>query len=266
MKKTILIASITSLLSTAALAGPYVEAYADKIDAKTGDVVYGGIVGYSFNFGTSIEAEYDSDKDLELTAAHKFEINDTFYVKPSAAYVFTNGDSEHSITGNIDSRHFSKENPGIFNVYEDGLNSDVYKLGLELGAKFNNGVFTALRYRYEGDVSAYNLGVKGHYNNDGPTMDIQPDVQFNELFSASKGAIGRTDLTLGWAHELVELRTKAINKRQLNKDHGDRNTMDYELQLTYKGLGSFAPYARVTNVELHDSRDNQFKLGASYQF
>lgn len=262
MKKTILIASITSLLSTAALAGPYVEAYADKIDAKTGDVVYGGIVGYSFNFGTSIEAEYDSDKDLELTAAHKFQINDTFYVKPSAAYVFINGDKNWS-TGAIDSRHFTPDEPGYFELNESGLNTNVYKLGLEFGAAFQNGLFAAARYRYEGDTDAYKATAKWSINS-----EVHPG---NDAINAAsldfgKGAIGRADLTLGWANDLVELRSKAINKRQLNKDHGDRNTMDYELQLTYKGLGSFAPYARVTNVELHDSRDNQIKLGASYQF
>ncbi|BEU05395.1 porin [Agarivorans sp. OAG1] len=127
------------------------------------------------------------------------------------------------------------------------------KFALKGGYNFDNGIFVAARYRYEGTQ-----------NNNSINKAELGDVKTN-----------RTDLTAGWAGDIVGVSFNYIHK-DANAEHKNNNLKINELEtkVFLTNLGSYQPYVQYTQKNFDSSGynssplkdDSQIKLGVSMKF
>lgn len=261
MKKlAIATAVLASLTASTAFAEITLDVYGDRTTnesfSKTTKSTQGVELGYTLE-GLDLSAEVTTNKDIDLGAAYKFELGESFYVKPQAGYVYKWDKKRSASTGWGQHEHIEGQSRATLL----GLESDVVKIGLEAGAEFGS-FFTSARYRAEYNVDATGLRIEEQL--DGGIREV--------TVSARRGAIGRTDVLVGYNFEAVTLTAKGIHKTQLNdrfrdvnKFLGDSNsniTSEYKATLTaFDGVAPYIQYAHN-----HDNHDNQVKLGAKFSF
>ncbi|MGY5451401.1 oligogalacturonate-specific porin KdgM family protein [Agarivorans sp. MS3-6] len=127
------------------------------------------------------------------------------------------------------------------------------KLALKGGYNFDNGVFLAARYRYEGTQ-----------NNNSLNQSELGDVKTN-----------RSDLTAGWAGDIVGISFNYVNK-DANAERKANNLKlnELETKVFLTNLGSYQPYIQYTQKNFDSTNyngtplkdDSQIKLGVSMKF
>ena len=274
MKKLAVASAVLAALTTsAAFASISVDVYSDR--SHDTDLAKQGVeLGYSPIENLSLTAEATTSKDLDLGVAYTFDIADNFYVKPSAGYVVKWGDKKHLVdtlgktaASEVDTRFDS------LNISTVGHNSNVFKVGLEAGAKFGD-FFTSARYRYERDMDKTGLEAQGFA---GSKLVETRDF-------TTRGKIGRTDLLVGYnIANTVTLTAKGIHRSQLDKNIRDsvnfindvaasekvetnlKNsywTSEIKATLTsYEGVLPYVQYSRN-----YANKDDMIKLGAKFVF
>lgn len=284
MKKTLVSALVLSAISSTATAG-------FKVDLNNESKLEGEraskqtvVLGYSHetNVGTGFgEVELNNKKDVDLTFGWVLPISETFYAKPTLGYLVKGGDNKKNAellkAHGVDLGHGYSGNAGL-DYEETGINSNVMKLGIELGANFDNGFFASARYRVELDQEAHEGKLKGYARITDMAVEYSdPDVVWERkgehtLFKNHKSKIGRTDLTAGYNFEFLTLQAKAIHKDQLSKKYENQNgkkpAWSSELKATVTAFDGVAPYLELSSGHTHREGfdDNKVKLGVAFTF
>ena len=118
---------------------------------------------YKLNNGIIIGAEtiydWNSDtsgiKETAIGAAYRYNFTDNFYVMPQVSYIFRDRSSDFTLSTkafpvNPDLPSTSWVDPK-YNV------GDAWRVGLQSGYHFNNGVFISAKYNYEKSKDTFNL-------------------------------------------------------------------------------------------------------------
>ncbi|WCP69877.1 hypothetical protein LYZ37_17870 [Vibrio tubiashii] len=247
---------------------------------KFHDQVIGGLAG-----GIEIVSAENLKRHKETTFSldYKVEMGNAF-IMPSFDLTVPSG--------------YSKEYKYNANLAVDGVNgeatykdSNIAKFGIKGGYTFDNGLYTAARYRYEisdgkGEFSAYNNTGKTNGN------------------GSHKSKVHRVDLTVGYnVMDTVDLSANYIVKRgeidgYLKTDfngtaiagNGDTTAKAQELELkaVLTSFGDLKPYAQYTykarthlkgsgtisgdgetysdSMSSKYKNDNVFKIGVQYSF
>lgn len=254
MKKQ-LVLSIAALVSLPVLAAPYGEIYQNS-DNETSFKA-----GYALDNGLMFDLEHVHDfnqgegVETELGAAFNYQINDQLYVKPQLSYTYRGYGDEKQVL--LDKAGYQFDQGGL------------YKIGLESGYDFNNGLYVSGRYRYERSQD---------------TLKLQ---QNGKTLASSKDKLGlhRTDLTLGYNLDVVDLSANWIHKRSNDKFTIDGvkgsekikgSANEYEFKASFNQLGTVKPYLQYTvksdteykldKTPLKLKNDNEFRLGISAAF
>lgn len=293
MKKLIIASAVASVLTSgfaaaAGLGDTTIDVYTGDHGKSNKKGTQGIIIGQSFGQGTSLAVEATTNKDLDIGVKHTLTFEDSgFYIAPQAGYVFKkNKSSSHTVSHSNHMFYFAgTDNPiqgygydASVTAYENNTTSDVFKIGLEAGYKFDNGFFTSARYRVDSNVKNTVRGVKASAF--AATVDGD-NVRFadaTESVSAKKHSrIGRTDLTLGWSNDDLLVQTKVIHKEQIGSLRdwtGNAGTTDYEAKVAYEIFDGIAPYVQYTNKDnaaLNKAgnalvREHQGKVGVKFVF
>ncbi|CAH0525508.1 hypothetical protein [Vibrio hippocampi] len=268
--------ALTALvLSTNTMADIYVDA-----NYKSHDI---GAVKVGSNFGlegldvnaevSTVKGNYDK---TELEAAYQFNITSNWYVTPSANYVF-NKKMSGLIGSNysIDDTYFidndGKEITGLgftgSEEVEQFERTNVAKFSLKTGYNFDNGFYTAARFRHEmggtkliSESTAYGAYIE-RIGNDSKKPVL---TKLGTKSSSEELKTNRWDLTVGY--DASEFAPIAAQYNYVHRDYSGVFTgqeKSHEMKLVYTGFESAAPYIEYT---ANESRDNELKAGFHYTF
>ncbi|MDC5804990.1 hypothetical protein OPW36_19600 [Vibrio europaeus] len=238
--------------------------------------IFGGLNGGFESVGSD---NLKHHKETTFSLDYKIEMGQAF-IMPSFDLTVPSGYSKEY-------KYETEAMPGAIDGTATYKDSNVAKFGIKSGYTFDNGLYTAARYRYEisdgkGEFSAYE-GLNSATGN-----------------SSHKSKVHRVDLTVGYnVMDTVDLSANYIVKRadidgklsvKSNKDltgNGDATAKSQELELkaVLTSFGDLKPYVQYTykgrtqlkgsastsdnlNFSLNEKykNDNVFKIGVQYSF
>lgn len=227
--------------------------------------------GYGFDNGLKFGGELvfkDGLKELKegtVAAAWRFDITTGFYVEPQLAYTMPHKGKVMETITNPDPLE-----GGVTHLRGEYETGNTFKVGLKTGYDFDNGFSVAARYRYDmrKDDAKLVAVSKGKRITDETLGGTSPSDR-----------VHRTDLTLGYSFDFVDLSANWVHKQgevKINHDAIDKaigkqkyKADDYEFKAAFTKAGNFIPYAQYTVKTLEGKSsdiDNQFKVGINYRF
>ncbi|WP_028862710.1 oligogalacturonate-specific porin KdgM family protein [Psychromonas aquimarina] len=255
MKKLLAVSIASALFSASAVAGIQTEISQDSVNESTFKA------GYALDNGLSFGAEYiyahanknnakNQSKEITLESAWKFDLNDNLWIQPQVAVTFP---SDRTIINDLQI--------GSINFNADKGNT--YKVGLKGGYDFDFGLYTAARYRYDYQKDTLTGTEKGQTD----------EIKF-------KNGVHRTDLTVGYAIDLVDVslnwihRDGKVDMSGRGESEGERwRNNDYEFKVAYTQYKTVVPYVQYTAKSsvsgfegFKGARSNEFKLGVMASF
>ncbi len=252
MKKLLAVSIASALFSASAVAGIQTEISQKSANESAFKA------GYALDNGLAFSAEYvyahdkRESKEVTLESTWKFALTDNLWIQPQVALVMP--------------VHRDVVDLSTAEDLTDSYHGNTYKVGLKGGYDFDFGLYTAARYRYE-------------YQKD--TVDgVVSKSDATAVAMKFKNQVHRTDLTVGYAIELVNVSMNWVHKEGTTDMSGymgtadaDWRTNDYEFKLAYTEFKTLVPYVQLTvknQVKGSDTfkatRDNEFKLGVTAAF
>lgn len=268
MKKLVLAAVVSSLFSATAMANTSYNIQHGNDDASKFSV-YNNI-GLGFSGGVEIvtEGNLKRHKESNMRIDYNFDVTDAWYIQPQFELTVPSGSRSRS--------SFEAEQNGN-KLRADLRLSNTAKFGLKTGYQFDNGLYTAARYRYE--MTDAKVNVKGTASNkDRHNLGIKEDNN-----------IHRMDITLGYVlADTMDLSANYIHKRGDSKFNADYTTVNFkdkdqrkiegnqnevELKAKFIGFDSIHPYAMYTykgDIDFKGEKnvkvDNVFSVGVNFNF
>ncbi len=246
MKKLLMLTIASSFISSAAMAGLHTEV------SQASDKETAFKAGYALENGLSFEGEYiynytdKTAKEGTIGAAWKLSLTDNFWLEPQVAMTMP--------------AHRHEQLAGFKSTY-----GNTYKAGLKAGFDFDFGLYTAARYRYEHEENKLEeLGTKNKVTNKNGThrTDLTVGYQFDMV-----------DISANWIHKSTDVKANAQGGISGSRD-ARLNLNDYEFKVAYSKYKDVTPYLQYTvkddmrNNQVSDKikRDNVLKVGVSASF
>ncbi|NOI80187.1 hypothetical protein F0237_05850 [Vibrio tubiashii] len=271
MKKLAVATAVLAALTTFSSAATDIEASHGNNKETTFKLYHSIIGGLNGGFEMVGAENLKRHKETTFSLDYKIEMGQAF-IMPSFDLTVPSGYS----------KEFNYEGDYGKATYKD---SNIAKFGLKGGYTFDNGIYTAARYRYEISDG------KGEYS---------PLPTFKFLEANHKSKVHRVDLTVGYnLMNTIDLSANYIVKRadldgklsvKSNKNltgNGDATAKSQELELkaVLTSFGDLKPYVQYTykgrtqlkgsastsdnlNFSLNEKykNDNVFKIGVQYSF
>ncbi|MGF1735161.1 oligogalacturonate-specific porin KdgM family protein [Photobacterium satsumensis] len=266
MKKLVLAAVVSSLFSATVMADTQYNIQHGNDDESKFSVYHDIGLGFSGGIEFVTENNLKRHKETNMRIDYNFDVTDAWYIQPQFELTVPSGSRSRS--------------DGQFTIDGDKVNasqriSNTAKFGLKTGYQFDNGLYTAARYRYE--MAERKLNLNG---TDGDGNKRKAGIK-------ESNNIHRMDLTLGYVvADTMDLSANYIYKRGDSKfdAHGvsdkktehaklEGNQSEVELKAKFIGFDSIHPYAMYTykgDAEIKGlgkkSVDNVFSVGVSFNF
>lgn len=192
---------------------------------------------------------------------YNFDITDAWYIQPQFELTVPSGSRSNSsivVTDTVDAKLRL---------------SNTAKFGLKTGYQFDNGLYTAARYRYEMTDAKVDFKGKGDENgrikedNNIHRMDLTVGYVVADMMDLSANYIykrGDSDINANYMNE--KFKAKAHEKLEGNQS-------EVELKAKFIGFDSIHPYAMYTykgDIDLKGAKnvkvDNVFSVGVNFNF
>ncbi|PSW09202.1 hypothetical protein C9J01_21490 [Photobacterium rosenbergii] len=263
MKKLVLAAVVSSLFSATAMATTSYNIEHGNDDESKFSIYHDIGLGFSGGVEFVTEGNLKRHKESNMRIDYNFDITDAWYIQPQFELTVPSGSRSRS------NGQFTTPDGDKVNASQ--RISNTAKFGLKTGYQFDNGLYTAARYRYE--MAERKLNFKNTAHN----LDIKEDNN-----------IHRMDLTVGYVvADMMDLSANYIYKRGDSKfdanytsDIKDKangklegNQSEVELKAKFIGFDSIHPYAMYTykgDAEIKGlgkkAVDNVFSVGVNFNF